>query len=187
MKENEFTNYPVIPDALPRYEAVPIQPIASSYWNIILINTVMVTLVVGGGGAVFLFAVVRSPMLAWLLLSAWLLFMLAQLVLRRIAFRQRGYALREHDVIYRKGVLGIVTTIVPFNRIQHVSINEGVLSRQFGLAQLQLFTAGGSAANMSIAGLPQEEAERIKAYIMDHIRPAATPITEIPATESDDE
>lgn len=186
MKENEFTNQPITPDSLPRYETVAIQPIASSYWNIILINSVLVALIVGGGGAVLLFKVAGYTV-AWLVLGAWLLFMLAQLAVRRIAFRQRGYALREHDVIYRKGLLGVVTTIVPFNRIQHVSINEGVLSRQFGLAQLQLFTAGGSAANMSIAGLPKEEAERIKAFIMGHIRPAANAIAEVSATESDDE
>src|SRR5690554_5134228 len=166
MNETEFTNDPVGLSALPQYESAPITPIAPAYWYVILINIAFATLAIGAAGAVPLFTASGSDALAWSILGAWLLFMLAQLAIRRVAFRQRGYALRERDVIYRKGVLATVTTVVPFTRIQHVSINEGLLSRRFGLAQLQLFTAGGSTANMSISGLPKEEAERIKTFIM---------------------
>lgn len=187
MNETEFTNDPIGLSGLPRYEAVAITPIAPRYWYVILVNLALATLVIGAAGAVPLFTAGASPALAWSVLGAWLLFMLAQLVVRRIAFRKRGYAVRERDVIYRKGVLATVTTIVPFNRIQHVSINEGMLSRRFGLAQLQLFTAGGSAANMSISGLPKEEAERIKTYIMGNIHPSGNAATTANQTLPDDE
>lgn len=174
--ETGFTNYSISPDTLPRYEQVAIHPIAPLYWYVIVTNVAIVTLVIGSASAFALFAAGLASV-GRVALGAWLLFMLAQLLVRRQAFRKRGYALRERDVIYRKGLLATVTTIVPFNRIQHVSINEGVLSRRFGLAQLQLFTAGGSSANMVISGLPKEDAERIKTFIMGNIHPVEKPIS----------
>src|SRR5690606_41032422 len=38
----------------------------------------------------------------------------------RLAFKKRGYAVREKDLLYRSGILSTTTTIVPFNRIQHI-------------------------------------------------------------------
>lgn len=185
MKETEFTNGPINPDALPRYEEVAIHPIAPSYWYVIVINIAIVTLIIGGAGSFVLFSA-GSALLVAGVLGAWLLFMLAQLLVRRTAFRKRGYALRERDVIYRRGLLATVTTIVPFNRIQHVSINEGVLSRRFGLAQLQLFTAGGSSANMVISGLPKAEAERIKTFIMGNIHPMEKVVSDVQRESEND-
>lgn len=186
MKETDFTNELVASSDLPQYETVSIIPIDPSYWYVILANVVLAMVVVGGGAAVLLFMALDSSILAWSVLGGWLLFMSLQLVVRRLAFKQRGYAVREHDVIYRRGVLSTETTIVPFNRIQHVSINEGLFSRRLGLAQLQVFTAGGTAANMSISGLPKEEAERIKTYILRNIHQVGGLMADISPIEDSD-
>lgn len=187
MGEKAFTNQPIATADLPRYETVTIKPVDLSYWYVILINVILVTIFIGGAAAFSLFAIVDSNPVVWTVLCVWVGFMIVQLIVRRFAFRKRGYAVRERDVIYRRGVLSTITTIVPFNRIQHVSINEGVISRQLGLAQIQVFTAGGTAANLSISGLPKNEAERVKAYIMGRISQNGSVIVPPTSMRSNDE
>ena len=58
---------------------------------------------------------------------------------------------------------------VPLSRIQHLDITQGLLSRQFGLANLKLYTAGDSGSDMVIKGLLLPEAEKIKEYITEQI------------------
>lgn len=177
MDEKNFTNNLIEAGDLPRYESVSITPVDPSYWHVIVINVVLIAVISGLVIAYSLFMATASFLHIVLALSAWLLFMMVQLVVRRVAFRRRGYAVRMHDIVYRKGVLATVTTIVPFNRIQHVSIHEGFFSRRLGLAQLQIFTAGGASANMTVAGLPKHVAERIRTYIMGSINHGGEPTT----------
>ena len=79
---------------------------------------------------------------------------------------RRGYALRAHDILFRKGVLWRSVTAIPFNRIQHVETSSTPLDRRFGLATLQLFTAGGSGADLKIDGLDRDLAERMRQDIL---------------------
>ena len=89
--------------------------------------------------------------------------------INRIAFKKRGYAIREKDFIYRSGVLATTTTIVPFNRIQHIAVNEGVFSRMYGLAALEIYTAGGSSSDLTISGIERDKAISIKEYLMNNV------------------
>lgn len=77
----------------------------------------------------------------------------------------RGYALRQRDITAKSGWIFRNVTTVPFNRIQHVETKEGVIERLFGLSTLQVFTAGGSASDLAVPGLPADTAIRIKEFI----------------------
>jgi membrane protein YdbS with pleckstrin-like domain len=35
----------------------------------------------------------------------------------------------EHDVLYKYGILATKTIIIPYNRVQHVALHEGFVSR----------------------------------------------------------
>ncbi|MNR37605.1 Bacterial membrane flanked domain protein [compost metagenome] len=61
------------------------------------------------------------------------------------------------------------TIIVPLNRIQHVSLSEGVLSRMFALGTLQIYTAGGSSGEIKIAGIPIEQAKALKEALVQRL------------------
>lgn len=89
--------------------------------------------------------------------------------INRIAFKKRGFAVREKDLLYRSGILATTTTIVPFNRIQHIAVNEGVFSRMYGLAALEIYTAGGSSSDLTISGIEREKAISIKEFLMNNI------------------
>ena len=90
----------------------------------------------------------------------------------RIEVPRRGYALREHDMLHKHGVLFCNVTAVPFNRIQHVEVSNGPLDRRFGIGTLKLFTAGGSGGDLSVEGLPIERAEQLREHILGKTRVA---------------
>ena len=53
-----------------------------------------------------------------------------------LAFHYMGYALREKDISYRSGWLWRSMVTVPFNRVQHCEIKQGLIDRRFGLSRL---------------------------------------------------
>ena len=73
-----------------------------------------------------------------------------------------GYALREKDIVYKRGFIFNKTTIVPFNRVQHVSISRGVWDKILGISNLNIFTAGGSGSDITIPGLDPKMALQLK-------------------------
>jgi len=101
-------------------------------------------------------------------------------VARRIEVRHMGYLIREQDASFRSGVISRTVATAPFVRVQHVAIHRGPLDRRFGLATLQLRTAGGSVA---IPGLPAELAETLKQVVADRASELAE--AEVDPSEND--
>ena len=86
-----------------------------------------------------------------------------------LAVPRRGYAVRDKDIVFRKGILWRSVTAIPFNRIQHVETSNTPLDRKFGVATLQLFTAGGSGGDLKVDGLGAEVAEQLRIYILGKV------------------
>ncbi len=106
--------------------------------------------------------------LQWFSILAWCLWLLwgslsVFFVIR--GYKIAGYALREKDIAYRRGVLFRTITTIPFNRMQHCEITVGPVEKMFELSTLKVFTAGGSGSDLSISGIHKEEAEKIKEFI----------------------
>lgn len=77
-------------------------------------------------------------------------------------YRCWSFAVRDADVVIRRGVLWRVTSIVPHSRIQHVDTTNGPLERKLGLSSVVLFTAGTVGASITIPGLPATEAAELR-------------------------
>ena len=103
------------------------------------------------------------------LLGVWSFLVWFGILYLRISFTKKGFALREHDVIFKSGVVSETTVIVTNNRVQHVALHQGLLSRYFGLASIELFTAGGSSSDLKINGLLLEDAKKIKESVSEKI------------------
>lgn len=88
------------------------------------------------------------------------------IVYQGVSFQYMGYALREKDISFKSGLLWRSMTTVPFNRVQHCDIKQGMLDRRFGLAKLTIYTAGGQSTDLMIPGLLPETAERLKTFIL---------------------
>ena len=50
-----------------------------------------------------------------------------------------------------------------------MALHEGIFSRKFGLAAIQVFTAGGDTSDVKIAGIEKEHAEKIKQLLVGKI------------------
>ncbi|MFA7445391.1 MAG: PH domain-containing protein [Flavobacteriaceae bacterium] len=158
-------------DSLPKYQEVPFQFIHPKYWNVMAINIsiFIVFLLLGFGVLSFIIPEVM-PIWFYVLIPLFILLFGGFLLwINRIAFKKRGYALREKDLLYRSGILATTTTIVPFNRIQHIAVNEGVFSRMYGLAALEIYTAGGNSSDLTVSGIEREKAISIKEFLMNNI------------------
>lgn len=83
-----------------------------------------------------------------------------------VSVPKKGYALREKDLVYRAGVFWRSVTAVPFNRVQHVETASTPLDRRFGLASLQLYTAGSAGGDLRIDGLRADDAERMRVFVL---------------------
>ncbi len=165
MNQN-FVNPELDISQLPKFEEVRFLKLEPIYWKVVLIS---LFLFLGAAfiGLLLLFYVneeVRS-----IRLEIFTVFGVAAFLLigsSRIAFKKKGYAFRQHDALYQSGILANKVIIIPYNRVQHVAVHEGLLSRLFNLAEVQLFTAGASGSDIQIPGIKKDQAEAIKQLLM---------------------
>lgn len=167
-----FTNLQIQTEQLPKVEDVVLKPISKSYLKIILLNKL--ALYTGLIGLVFGLKYIiekkeEVQLNLWYILSAVVVFCIFNFIVSLLAFKKRKYAMREHDVVYAKGLLVHSITTVPISRIQHVEESRSWLARHFGLATLKIFTAGEAGSDLSIKGLPYIEAKQIKEIISDKV------------------
>ncbi len=85
------------------------------------------------------------------------------LALTRKIYNIKGYALREKDISYRKGIFFTSVTTIPFSKIQQVIIRTNPVSRMLKLYYLDVVNGSQGVSNrISIPGLSNEKAEKIK-------------------------
>ncbi|WP_296147483.1 PH domain-containing protein [uncultured Flavobacterium sp.] len=167
-----FTNETLNLSSLPKFEEVNFSPLHKNYTKVVHINIAITLLIFAIGISILLYfnEELQSK-------TSYLIFGISYLVFALILFfgttasvKRRGFAVREKDILYKRGLISTTTTMIPFNRIQHVAMHEGVFSRIFNLAQIQIFTAGGSTSDVKISGIEKEKAENIKELLMQKIQ-----------------
>ena len=163
-----FTNAQIDLDALPDYQQINYTPISVKrmYKTFTVLGLVMVF---GLIGLYFLRKVTDVPYLIPGLGIGLVLFFAILFFYQYKLQQTLGYALRERDIAFRRGFLFEKITVIPFNRIQHISTSAGVLDRVFKIANLNIFTAGGSGSDIDIPGLTPELAARLKDKVANHI------------------
>ncbi|NDI99221.1 PH domain-containing protein [Flavobacterium sp. LaA7.5] len=168
-ERNNYTNNPIDTLALPQFEEVQLSPLQPAYYKIVLFNIgiVYLLLAIGAGCGIYFISEIQSY---WYVPVAVIVFTLCiSLFISRISFKNKGFAFRTHDVMYRSGAIAITTIIIPYNRVQHVALHEGFLSRKLGLATIEIFTAGGDSSDVKIPGLEKEHAEKIKKLLVGKV------------------
>jgi uncharacterized protein len=84
-----------------------------------------------------------------------------------------GYHISADRLRIVRGYLFYSDTIVPFGRIQHIDVEQGPLQRPYGLATLQVHTAGNHNSTVSLPGLAHGDALTMREAIRAHIKQAA--------------
>ena len=167
-----FTNETIDTAQLPKFEEVTFTNLHPKYIRVVLINLVlfigMLILVP------ILFSIFKPELFSgrvWLILGIVIsLISTLSIVFSILGFKNKGFAFREHDVLFRHGVIAVNTIVIPYNRVQHVALHEAFISRYFGLAKIEIFTAGGSSSDIEIPGIDKEQAENIKQLLMGKIQ-----------------
>ena len=165
----DFTNDTLDIGNLPEYEEAPLTSVSKKYWNVVVINLIILLLILLASLAALLyFSAVFRPYI-YVIAGGYLVFAVILFLLYKTDIGRRGYAVREKDILYRSGIIAISTTIIPFSRIQHIALDEGLFSRMYNLGQLRIFTAGGSTGSLHIPGIEINQARQIKEILMKQI------------------
>ncbi|MEO1261236.1 MAG: PH domain-containing protein [Bacteroidota bacterium] len=165
-----FENQQVDAKLLPSVGSVDLRKLSVNYKTTEYIGTCILFTVLFVGALLFYFgSSAQLGVFRFGIFLVWALLFFLSLFLVNKRYELSGYAVREHDVIFKSGVWWQTVTTIPFNRMQHCEISQGPIQNAYGLATLRIFTAGGSSSDLAIDGLEHEEAKRIKEFITSKI------------------
>jgi membrane protein YdbS with pleckstrin-like domain len=129
----EFNNQQIDTELLPSIEDLQYSGLQSDYKKLLVITISIVNVILL---SLFLCYAIFDP----LNLPKIIIYGVGTLIVLRAIwsfisaikrFEFMSYALREKDIVYNKGWLWRQTIIVPFNRVQHIQVDQGPLERKF--------------------------------------------------------
>ncbi len=163
-----FSNLEIDLDGLPKTETIDYQQLSPAYPRVSYIgNLIFFAIFLGGLLGTINFSEAGNYLaFQYGSLIFWFLWLVLAMWLVRRSYQIQGYALREKDIIHRKGVVFRRTTVIPFNRVQHCEVKQGPIERAFDLHTLEIYTAGGQSSDLSIPGLQGELAQQLKEFII---------------------
>ncbi len=162
-----FENSKIDINQLPTQEELTFETLKSAYKTILFFNWTIFFILL----SVIPFTIkliFEINLIDWWLIiyySVFFIFYLSILLITHFGFPMKGYVLREHDIVYKTGFINRKTITVPFNRIQHSEIRQGMIARALGIAKLRVFTAGGQGSGLFIHGLSPETAQQLKDFL----------------------
>lgn len=86
------------------------------------------------------------------------------------SFAYKGFAIREHDITYRSGIIFPSVVTIPFCKIQQVSIRQNPISRIFGLYSVDIVNGAQLLTETGIPGLTENRANEIKESLIEKIK-----------------
>lgn len=94
-------------------------------------------------------------------------FICSRYVTANLKYKTFRYEIREDEMEIQSGVFIITRVLIPMNRIQYVTMEQGPIMKKYGLAELEISTA---APNHSIEGITEERAEELRRIITDLVK-----------------
>jgi len=166
-----FTNSVLLPENLPETASEDFNRLDRRYLKIIVIRIAIFAILVPAGLISFLlFSDEKIPgLILAAIISGIAVLVLYSFIISILGFPKKGYLLRERDISYKTGLIYYKQISVPFNRVQHVEVSQGVLAKIFSLSSIKIYTAGGTASDLSIPGLAVADAQKLKTYISEKI------------------
>lgn len=166
-----FSNPDIDLASLPAAESVDLQPLERKYLKLLRLEWAFTAVVLAAiaAGLIYFLPALRTSYAWTLVAGAALLLMGVYRLMLEKAFPYMAYAVRDHDILYQSGWIVRSLRACPYNRVQNCSVRSGPLERRASLATLVLFTAGSEGADLRIPGLQQEEADRLRQFILTKI------------------
>lgn len=162
----DFQNNTLNIDGLPRFETVEGHSVAPAYLKVLRIIYVFWLIVLIGVLIVLKFKA-NPPVPFYYALIGVLTFVFSLIIIEiEKGFQKRKFGIREKDILFQRGFFVYKETLVPYKRIQHIELRQSLLFKIFKLFSLKIYTAGSSSGDLSIKGLNQIDADKIKAQIL---------------------
>lgn len=162
----DFTNENIDINALCAFDNLDFKPINQKYLNVKKIQFLILFFILIIIASVPILFIDEIPFIYAMIPTVFIILIFACIFLiLPIAHKKRAFALRENDITYRSGLIWHRIITVPLNRIQHVSVGEGPITRIYKLKNLNLYTSGESSSDIVINGLTKEQAFKIKDFI----------------------
>ena len=162
-----FTNKQLILDDLPQVKQVNFTLLDPKLKTRGMINMGILSLIFIIASAIVFFTAPLTPFI--FVSSMSLFFIIMFMIWPLISYPKKMFALRDHDILYKFGVIWKSFKAIPFNRLQHIEITRSPVDRFLGLATLVFYTAGGSMGDLRINGLTHHHAEEIREHILQII------------------
>ena len=150
-----FSNQSVAPTNLPKIAHIEFQPLDKNATKEALFSTFIFLLPISLAVVVALYFISAVTNNIVVIVTVALLVVnsfIAWLTMRGVA--NTGIALREHDLLLKRGVFWHKTIAVPFNRIQHIETHRNPPERK--LVNDIKFYSRRRGADLSISGLKLE-------------------------------
>lgn len=166
-----FTNSVVSPENLPEIEPGKFTGLNRKYLTILYLRILIVFLILAGGLIAFVSLAEETlpEKFIYLIAGVILIIIAYSAVITTLGFPKKGYLIREKDVSFQRGLITYRVTSVPLNRIQHVEVNQGVLGKILQLSSVKIYTAGGTSSDLTIPGVTEPEALKLKAFLSGKI------------------
>lgn len=164
-----FSNETIDTLNLPKYEDAELTPVHPSYIKVIYFNIALVFIIIAVLCGLAILYIEDTEQYWKQITIGYISLLIFTMFIQILRFRNRGFAFRAHDVIYKSGAISTTTTIIPYTRVQHVAEHEGVIARWLGLSSIEIFTAGGTGSDIKIPGLEKVHAISIKQLLVGKI------------------
>lgn len=155
-------------DGVDRVENLDFEPLHKNFLKSHLVGVGLAYLVLMGLALLLLLADSFVPCI--IAEAALLLLGIANLMIVPAAYRCRGFALREHDISYRKGIIFPMVITIPYGKIQQVSVSQNPVSRLFGLFSVTVTNGAQSLDSLIIPGLTRVRADEVKSFLISKMR-----------------
>lgn len=166
-----FSNISIESSAIPNYATTVLEPVEATYkkvlyqsWSIFFFILLVISI------PIFIWVeVLQKNWIIAAVIGVVLLWVAALIAFIEIGFKNLAWSLREKDIIFRRGWIFQETHVIPFGKVQNCVIQTGPIGRKYGLATIKLMTAASHLGDVSIKGLKQETAEKLKDWMMEKI------------------
>ncbi len=97
-------------------------------------------------------------------------FFLIKIIYESIYFKTYYYSDNNVLLVLRKGVLFLDTLTIPYNKIQHIFVDQDIFDRLFGLWDVHVASAGTTGMQLHIDGLKKQHAETLRDLLINRTR-----------------
>lgn len=87
-----------------------------------------------------------------------------------LAWRVMGYRVDEESIYYRRGLLSKKLRKARLDRVQSIELQQKLLPRMLGMAELVFDVAGGSDSNISLKYLAKKRAEELRDELLAAVK-----------------